>query len=293
MPAALLVGLSLINTGSSWAQDTLRVGYSIRTLSDVNPKDARAATAGLVTQLARQEDLDLIAESYIYEQEGEILRDLDSGFLHVINLVGREYVDLAPAAALDPAFVCVRDGTIYERLLFLVAAEDTNRSLASLRGQRILASVSHNTDLSSLWLDHLARTEGLSGSPLEVEYVLRAGRAVLPVLFGRAEACIVFRSAFRMMVELNPQLGRELAVWRRSPQALMSVLCFNRRAVIPGEEQLRAIIPELPSTPEGRQLHSVFRIEGHVPFAADYMKELQELMRAASGESPPIPMAGQ
>ena len=169
MFAALLIGLSSIGTGPAWAQDPLRVGYSVRTLSGVNAKDARAATAVLATQLARHMDLDLIVESFIYERERAILRDLDSGHLHVIVLVGREYVDLAPKAALDPAFVPVRDGSVYEELLFLVAAKDSSRSLASFRGKRVLASVGGNSDLSTLWLRRLARDENLAGAPLEIE----------------------------------------------------------------------------------------------------------------------------
>lgn len=112
---------------------------------------------------------------------------------------------------------------------------------------------------------------------------------MLPVLFGQAEGCIVFRSAYRAMVELNPQVGRDLVVWRRSPHALMSVLCFNRKAVIPGEEQLRRAVMEFPDRPEGRQLLDVFRIEGHVPFEAEHVKELQELIREFSGELGRLP----
>lgn len=286
---AVLISLPSISTGPACAQDTLRIGYSVRTLGDVNARDARAATAVLATQLARHKDLNLFVESLIYEEERAILRDLDSGFLHVISLVGREYIDLAPRVALDPVFVPVRDGSVYEQLLFLVAAKDSSRSLGSFRGKRVLASVSQNSDLSTLWLQSLARDEGVSASPLEVEHVFRASTAVLPVLFGRAEGCIVFRSAFRTMVELNPQVGRELVVWRRSPEALMSVLCLNRKAVIPGEEQLRTAVPELPYGPEGRQLLNVFGLDGHVPFEAGYLEELQELMRGYSGNSDQVP----
>ena len=46
---------------------------------------------------------------------------------------------------------------------------------------------------------------------------------------------------------------------------------------------------EFPDRPEGRQLLDVFRIEGHVPFEAEHVKELQELIREFSGELGRLP----
>lgn len=283
----LAMGLS-ISAESSTTPDTVRMGYSIRTLLDVNTDDARAATAVLATQLARRKGLNIEVESYFYTSHAEIIRHLNSGFLHFVSLVGDEHLALSPHVQLEASLVPMRRGSVYEEILFLIpAGSDTTRQLASFAEARLLVNLSGNAELASIWLAGMAWEESLPSTTFNFEVVSRISDAVIPVVLGEAAGCLVFSNSLATMIELNPQLGRDLIVWRESPRILMSVLSFNKATHVPAEDSLRQGILELRDEPEGRQLLDMFRVEGHVPFDEEYIVELRQMMRRAEGAPNP------
>lgn len=273
----------LLSPGFATGLDTLRIGYSIKTILDINVQDAEAATAVQATHLAQRKGLDLEIETHFYEDMEDLLHDLNTGHLHLVNLVGYEHIELAPRADLDAALVPIRRGSVYEQLVFIISArQDTHRALASFAHERILVSLSNNEDLASLWLTGLSRLQAPSSPSFELEIAGRVSDAVLPVLLGDAAACIVFRNSLETMIELNPQIGRDLIIWRSSPRILMSVLSFNRQVEIPSEEALREGILTLRDEPEGRQMLDLFRVEGHLPYKSEYELELRQMMQLAA-----------
>jgi len=263
---------------------TLRIGYSLTTLLAVNPKDAEAATNMLIELIASKQGQSISVETIVFDNLVDITREVLAGRLHIVSLVSQEYLELSKNVALTPVFVPLRNGSVYEEAILLVRKDRAAAGLSSLAGKRLLVSISRTNDLPYLWLDTILRSANLpparefSG---RIEEVTTPSGAVLPVLFGQADACVTLSSAYQMLVTLNPQIGEELVALETSLPFLMSVLCIDERLETDLLRIVREGIPQLSQDPEGKRLLTLFGIDGHVPFREEYLVEMRRLVQKA------------
>jgi hypothetical protein len=113
---------------------------------------------------------------------------------------------------------------------------------------------------------------------------------VLPVFFRQSDACVVTRSGFETMVELNPQLGRQLKILARSPEVVPAVFCFRADYAAGFKEDLFAGVRDLHKSAAGQQVLTVFqsdKIEDQPMSCLDSALELlathQKLCGCANG----------
>lgn len=267
--------------GDSPEQDVLRVGFSVATFMDVNPQDAQAAIRTFSKLIARKKGLDTTFETLVFQDLSEIREALASNRLDIATLMGYEYLQIAEHVPLDPVAVPSRDGSVYGAFVLLVPRDRAEQRLQDLRGQDILISVSQKNALPYRWLDVMLLREGLPESEdffASIEEVIKPSKAVFPVFFGQADACVTTESSFQTMLELNPQLGQQLVVLRSAPGFLRSVMVFNGQRDIRNEELLREAIMELHSTPEGEQILSIFRVQEQLPFRPEYLEGTKALL---------------
>ena len=270
-------------------RDVLRIGYSLTTLLAVNPKDAEATTDVLVELMARKTGQSVGVETRVFENTSDIAREARAGRLHLVSVLSQEYLELAEQVALDPVFVPMRKGSVYEDILLLVRRDMVGAGLSALTGKRLLVSVTRTNQLPYLWLDAVLRAADLPPAREllgSIEEVGTPSRAVLPVFFRQADACVTISSAYQTLNDLNPQIGETLAPLRTSRPVLMSVLCLNERSETPFMQTVREEIPRLSESIEGRQLLTLFGIDGHVPFREEYLDGVQRLLEETA--RPPV-----
>ena len=90
--------------------------------------------------------------------------------------------------------------------------------------------MSSRASLAPVWSETILAREGLgsaSGFYGQITTASKISQAVLPVFFRQLDACVVTRSGFETMVELNPQVGRQLKVLASSPPVVPVVFCFR------------------------------------------------------------------
>lgn len=84
---------------------------------------------------------------------------------------------------------------------------------------------------------------------------------VLPVFFRQADACLVTRSSFETMTELNPQLGQQLRILLVSEPYVPVVFCFRDNYQSEVKAQVLKEIENLHLSPAGRQILTIFQID--------------------------------
>ena len=265
-------------------RETLRIGYSLTTLLAVNPQDAEAATNVLVELIARKNGQNISVETRVFDKLLDITREALADRLHIVSVVSQEYLELSKSVTLDPVFVPLRNGSVYEEILLLVRKDEEDAGLKSLAGKRLLVSVTRTNNLPYLWLDTILLSANLPQAREflgNIEEVNTPSRAVLPVFFGQADACVTINSAYQTLKALNPQIGEELVALKTSLPLLMSVLCINERLETNFMKIVREELPQLSQYPEGKQLLTLFGIEGHVPFREEYLEGMQHLIQKA------------
>ena len=155
------------------------------------------------------------------------------------------------------------DADPMETFLLLVREGATKEGLAGLKGKRLLIERGGQS-LSTLWLNVLMAEQGLGGTADhfgEISTVTNCSDGALPVFFGTADACLISKSGFDVMAELNPQISRRLKALHFSEPLLVSLMCLREGFVerVPG--QLEDVSTRLHESSDGQQILNMMRVK--------------------------------
>lgn len=122
-----------------------------------------------------------------------------------------------------------------------------------------------------------------------VEVVSKPAQAVLAVFFGKKDACVVDRSAFQVMAELNPQIRRSLETLAASEALANSVLCVSRDGWPLPEDRKNLLesLAELHLESTGQQILTLFKADQLVPFRQEVLANVRKLRDDLAGSAPP------
>lgn len=284
---SLILAFSMAASGAT-AQATelvrapMRVAFTRSAFSNVNPADAEAAFKVFMEAVGQKRGYALDSSTKIYDSLQEIEADVRKGGVSILILNSMDYLDTDIDAEMDPAFVHSEQGEALEEILLLVRREDGFAAVTDLRGRNIAVLGEPNGRLVEAWLDWLLLKED-AGTPEaffgRVEKVAKPSAAVLPVFFGKTDACIVDRLAFNTLVEMNPQLGRHLISLAVS-EPFLSSITFVARSGFASERRRQDTydsLAELHLEPAGRQILTLFRIDALVPFKGEYLDSIRRL----------------
>jgi phosphonate transport system substrate-binding protein len=85
--------------------------------------------------------------------------------------------------------------------------------------------------------------------------------------------------AFETMVELNPQIGKELMVLMESPPFLDNVIGFRKGYDKEWQKELVDTGLKLHEDPEGQQVLMLFHRKRLTPFKSEYLDSLRKLRK--------------
>ena len=261
------------------SQPVVRIVISPSLFTGINARDAETAIAVWSNVVSKRMET---AHEHHFSMKPDLtscIEAIEAGEADIIGLSGAEYVTHRRELPADPMMVGAwgeEDPGTAEYVL-LSGAHD---SLADLAGKSLSIGTVDDGATARMWLDILLMREGQppSGEYLIARSVDRASKALLRSLFGQDDACIVTRRAFETMVELNPQVGRDLTVLATSPGYLSQLACYRRGADPQVREALIRTAEQLHLDPQGRQILDVFRAERAVTCAPDVLDTAEELV---------------
>jgi hypothetical protein len=132
------------------------------------------------------------------------------------------------------------------------------------------------------WLDTLLALAALDSPQAFLKDLIRVdkpSKAILPVFFHQADACLVTSNAFQVACELNPQLRKTLQVRATSPEVVTALFFFRRGQVSAAREQLELAIAKLHDSPAGIQVLTVFQCERMLKCPVACLDSTRELLR--------------
>jgi hypothetical protein len=112
-----------------------------------------------------------------------------------------------------------------------------------------------------------------------MESVGKPSAAVLPVFFGKKQACVVDESGFDVMTELNPQVGKGLQTVAVSEPLVDGVLCLNSSGWSSEtyKQDVIKALGELHLEPAGQQILTLFKTDQLIPFQEKYLETARNL----------------
>ena len=138
---------------------------------------------------------------------------------------------------------------------------------------------SEGAELGHFWFDTVLLRQGLHPDDfLRTEEVDKASRAILPVFFGQAAACIAAKHSFENMREMNPRIGVDLVALEVSRPLLAGVVCFTPEIDPLHKPDIVQTIHTLHQDPQGQQVLNLFRRDRAVPYEAGQMDSLLALV---------------
>ena len=282
-------------TGSPLQKVDICVGMNRRAFAQVNENDAMAAYKVFCAEIGRKLGYDLTAEMTLFDSHADFAQAIRTGKVMFLPLVTWELLTMGVEDAVDTEFSAVVSGSVAHRWLLLVRRDSGLKSVADLKGKSALLLRNSTAALGNPWIETCLLEQG-QGSPEQffgkLDVVGKPSAAVLPVFFGKAQACIVDQAAFDVMTELNPQVGQELAPVAQSEPMVNGIVCLARLGWSSAKvrEDLVRSIGELDRSPPGRQILTLFKCDRLVPFEPAQLDSVRRLFaRHAQLQKGPAP----
>jgi ABC-type phosphate/phosphonate transport system substrate-binding protein len=280
--ASLLGAITVvIRCQAAEADTSFRVGFTSNLFTDINENDAKAAVRGWAQTVAKQRNIPTDPEPSIFNGVPALLDALQVGRVDALGINILDYAALRRSIRFDPIFVTYVARRQTEQYLLLTHRDSGINGLADLRGRNVSLQHYARACLAQPWLDTLLVQNGfrpVAEFAGKISFNPKLSKTILPVFFRQVEACVATRSGFATMIELNPQLGKQLKILAASPELVPVVFCFRADYAPRFREPLLAGMRELHQTPVGQQVLTIFQTEKIEEQPASFLNSTLELI---------------
>jgi ABC-type phosphate/phosphonate transport system substrate-binding protein len=251
--------------------------YSTKAFPDVDIKDATAALKIYADELGKQ--IGYRVESHLYDGIEAVVRDLQEGTVDFVALSSIDYLRIRNRIDVELGVKHMKGGKGSVKYLLLTRVKSGYKTISDLRNKKLTLLKGNETGV--LYLNTLLQKLRLGEmnaffSPIEEK--IKPSQAVLAVFFGQADACIVTDLSFKTMVEMNPQLGKDLGVLSES-QELVDQIAIVRTALSDDVKQKAlSLAGSLKNTTRGRQVLLLFKIDDIVPMKERDLAGISDLV---------------
>ncbi len=261
--------------------ETLTVGFTKCAFLHMNRSDVDASYRVLAETLGRKRGYQIHSSSGEFDEPAELEAALRAGTIRLAAVDSWSYLAM-DKQLVTPALVSSEHNRVGRTYLLLAREDSGFRTIADLKNKEIMELATANNSLGPNWLETLLLTNRLGPSGAffgRVETVSKPSAAVLPVFFGKKQACVVDTTGFEVMKELNPQVGKTLHVIASSEPLTSVVICL--RSGEWASEQFRRdliqVLVECHTDPAGQQLLSLFKTDQLIPFQESHLDAVREL----------------
>lgn len=237
----------------------------------VNRTDAVASLRIWAEALSRRLGFDFDIKLDVFGDPNQALQRLKAETVDLLFLDTPDYAAVHGSGLIEPVGAGSHRGMLGKTEYMLLCREGSGtEALPDLRGKRIGIASRTGAGLGAAWLNTLLASDGVKPGERffgSVSAGTKASACVLPVFFGRLDACIVDGHNFATMKELNPQLSR-LKVLAHSEPMLEGMIALS---VVPHSHRsvLIEALYQLHQDPAGAQIVMLFRTGPIVRATAD------------------------
>ncbi len=254
-------GIILFTAPSAGAQTICNVGYSVKSMADVDPRDAEAALRVWAQEFGNQ--YGFIVHTSLYDSVDKMVADFVGQKLDFCAMTSIDYLRRVKTLNVKPEVAQFRNGKPTVKYLVLTGADYPKKSLAGFKNKKM--SILKTNHLGLLFLNTRLMQEKMP--PAEKFFSAthersKESQAILDVFFGQSDICVVTASSYRTMKELNPQVERKLHVMAESPE-LVNTVGFFRSDFPPAikERAIQGMSSEYKHHARGKQIMLLFNIE--------------------------------
>ncbi|WP_372795518.1 PhnD/SsuA/transferrin family substrate-binding protein [Pontiella sp.] len=280
---AAVLGRLLLPLAGAQELPVLTTAYSEALLGEMNLNTVQATTAFWIDSFGIPKNVCKAGRVEFYRdaaswRDGARAQSYELGFMLVTD-----YLEMEAEDFLEPCFVFTDSGDDGAELLLIAYGGDSPVELADLKGQELFFMKGSYDTITHLWIDSLLAAGKLGPAPEFFGPIVgeeRAQDVILSLLCAHRGACVVTRSGFEMIQELNPKLGENLVVLARSEKFVPVMICRPRNSDPELGNQVCAALGSLQDDLVGRHILMSFRIGGFQPYKPETIAPVRALFEA-------------
>lgn len=227
--AVLLLAAPGVGAGAE-AAEKLRLGFTYAMFTGVNENDAKASIKALAATVARERGIPADPDPLLFTGAASAAEAVRAARVDAVTLSLGEYHAIRNEVAFDRfLFSHIREDPS-EKYVVLIHRKRPNPTLAGLQGARIAFFSNPRMSLARVWLEVELARAGLPAAAAHFARVVenaKLSRVVLDTYFGQADACVVTERGLATMVELNPQVGKDLVGVATSGPLIPALFAFR------------------------------------------------------------------
>lgn len=276
----LLTLLLLAGVARSQELEAIGTAYSENIFLKANVADAKAATKVWVDRLGAESQICRAGDVFIYKTPEEWIAAAEKKTFTLAVVQTAVFLALEEKGIFDPCFVFENSGGCGEEFVLLAHRDGGIGSLADLAGKELGLGVDYDQDLADHWLKGI-----MDGIPFGIQIKEKPSATILSVFFKSSDACVVARSSYEVMKELNPQVGRDLVELARSPTYVGTVVCLSSDCDPEFKRRMCETLEKMHNQVEGQQVLMSFKVDRFYPYRSELIETVRELLRPEKAAS--------
>ncbi len=249
----------------------------------VNENDARASVRVYSRTIGDENGIPTGAGPLILEGTDAMAKALQLNEIDLLSLTAEEFFAVEDHGLVGPLLLTSVNRLFTEDYLLLVREASAIRKVEDLRGCSLIIPGDNRASLARIWLDVLCTEHGLGPAGLTLTNITTASKTmqvVLPVFFGKTDACIVTRNGWEVMGELTPQVKTQLRIIAVSEPVVPVITCFRRGLSEALKQKIIDAAEGSFAKQSFRQLMALFKTEGLVHRPVSSLESTRELVAA-------------
>lgn len=268
--AALLLAVTAAFTSAAEVADPSRepvavhFAFSKAMFKDINENDAKAAMKVYAKNIGDESAIDTSFGPIYLDGTNAIAGALRRKEIDMISLTSEEYLALEDQGLSGPFLMSTVNQTVTEEYILLVRDASPLRSLKDLKGRSLIVAGDIRAALIPVWLEVLCREQGLGPANQVFAKITSASKptqVILPVFFGKVDACVATRKGWDVMGELNPQVKQQLRAIAVSAPVVPGFSCFRQDLPEVLKERLIKTAEASHGKPSFQQLMALFKTD--------------------------------
>jgi len=263
----------------------LDVGFTEYSFLGMNRNDTEVAFKVFSETAAPKYGYDVTSNAYVFDDAESFVRAIKEGTVNLVVVDSWRFESLDIHSVVTPYFVPSEQGNVGKRYVLLTRRGSGLDKIEDLRGKSLVVAEIVNASLANSWLKTLFLSNGF-GAPNEFfGQIVTADKpvtTVLPVFFGTVDACVVEKSGFDVMSELNPQVGNELQIVSASVAYVDMIICLRNDGWPSAQTKADLVdaLSTLHTEPAGFQILTLFKTSRLVPFEDAHLESVKKLRLA-------------
>jgi phosphonate transport system substrate-binding protein len=259
---------------------TFNIGFTPSVFRMVNVTDAKASSTILAQEILKQQRKQNVkGNTVIIENIVNRSEDIEKNNLDMLITTSIEFLAVRNKTKLYPFAVPMLSDSLFNRIILVVRNDSNIKSVLDLHYKKLKVELITSEDefpIIKLWAKLI-----LSKNKIDLDKIINsegpraasASTVVSSVFFRKTDAAVVVEDEYKTLVELNPQIGKQLKIIAASEPLLFAVACYTGKLKNNPDnlEITKSTIFNMHNTREGKEFFKIFKMKKLIPFKEEYL----------------------